>query len=141
MRTSDEVQAAMVAYLKSKSAITSLLKDSKEIRESYWQGVDFTYPNIRVCVDFVPSINGCGPDKADITIESFSEEKSSREAELLSNALTRLLHKHPFSVSVQLPNQSAVTVKFPIVVVEKTEKAERSIYGWLSRTLVRTQVV
>lgn len=141
MRTVDEVQAAMVAYLKSKPAVTSLLPDTKEIRESYWQGTDFSYPNIRVCVDFMPSINGCGPDKADITLESFSEEKSSRQAELLSSAMTKLLHKHPFSVTIQLPNQSSTTVKFPIVVVAKTDKAERSIFGWLSRTLLRVQVV
>lgn len=141
MRTVDEVQAAMIAYLKSKSAITSLLPSSSEIRESFWQSTDFSYPNVRVCVDFMPSINGCGPDKADVTIENFSEEKSSREAELLSAAESKLLHKHPFSIQIQLPNQSPVTVKFPIVVVARTDKAERSIYGWLSKTTVRVQVV
>lgn len=141
MRTVDEVQAAMIAYLKSKSAITSLLPSSSEIRESFWQSTDFSYPNVRVCVDFMPSINGCGPDKADVTIENFSEEKSSREAELLSAAESKILHKHPFSIQIQLPNQSPVTVKFPIVVVARTDKAERSIYGWLSKTTVRVQVV
>ncbi|HEY6021431.1 MAG TPA: hypothetical protein VIY48_16450 [Candidatus Paceibacterota bacterium] len=141
MRTSDEVRAAGLAYLKSKTVITSLLSSSGDIKEAQWQGVDFVYPAIRLSLDFLPSINGCGPDKAEFTIETFSEEKSSLQAETISAAMETLLHKHPFSVTIQLPNQSPKTIKFPIVVVTKVLKAERSIYGWRSQINLTTQVV
>jgi len=54
MLRNDEIQTAIVAYLKTKTAITSLLitEDNPtglvEIREDQWQGTEFDYPNIRV---------------------------------------------------------------------------------------------
>lgn len=140
-----ELQAAMVAYLKSQNSVTSLLSSggssATEIRECSWQGTDFQYPNIRVGVDLMPSINGCGPDKADYIIETFSDKKSSLEADTISSAMAKLLHKHPFSVTITLPLQSPVTLNFPVVVVVQVAKAERTIYGWLSKIQLRTQVV
>lgn len=141
MRTSDEVRAAGLAYFKSQTSITSLLASSGSIKEAQWQGTDFVYPAIRLSVDFMPSINRCGPDKAEWTIETFSEEKASMQAETISAALARLLHGHPFSIQIQLPNQPVTTVKFPVVIVTSVEKAERSIYGWRSQVNLSTQVV
>lgn len=141
MRTGDEARAALLAYLKSQSVITTLLASSGSIKEAQWQGVDFVYPAVRLSMDFIPSINGCGPDKAEFTIENFSEEKSSAQAETITSAMVKLLHKRPFSVSITLPSQAPVTVKFPIVVVTRVTRAERSIYGWKSQISLSTQVV
>lgn len=141
MRTSDEVRAGLLAYFKSKSNITSLLASSGSIKEAQWQGVDFVYPAIRISVDFIPSINGCGPDKAEFVVESFSEEKSSLQVETISAAMETLLHKHPFSVTITLPGHSPTVIKFPIVVVTRVLKAERSIFGWRSQIDLTTQVV
>lgn len=142
MRTSDEIRAAMLSYLKSKTSVTSLLGGGAvALKESKWQGSDFVYPAIRLSMDLMPSINGCGPDVADFVIETFSEEKSSLQADTISGVMAELLHKHPFSATIQLPSQSPATLKFPIVVVRKVEKAERSIYAWVSKIQLHTQVV
>lgn len=136
MRTSDEARAAMVAYLKTK--VTRC--QSEEIREAEYQSQDWVYPGIRVSVDFIPSVNGCGPDVADFVIESFSEQKSSLEAEQMSAEMVKFLHKHPFSRTITLPGSAPVTVQFPVVVVTSVERADRSIFAWLSRVRVHTQV-
>ena len=60
MRSIEEVQGAMISYLKSQSPVTSLLGGTTEIRESEWQGTDFVYPAVRLSIDWMPSVNGCG---------------------------------------------------------------------------------
>lgn len=145
MQTSDVLQAGMIAHIKSQTSVVALLTaggtGAQEVRECEWQSTDFKYPNIRVSVDLFPTINGCGPDKANFLIETFSEQKSSLEAETIASTMAKLFHKHPFSVTVTMPNQSPTTLKFPIVVVTEVMKAERSIYGWLSKVVLHTQVV
>lgn len=138
MQSSVNTKSAMLAYLKSQSVVTSLLNSSKEIRERQWQGEDFQFPAIRVSLDFMPSINGCGPDDADFVIEVFSDTPSSLEADTISGVISTLLHKRAFLETFGSPS---VTVKFPTVIVTKVDRAERSIYGWLSRVHVKTQVV
>lgn len=133
MRDTVEIKSAMLSYLKSQISVTSLLLNSKEIRESQWQGTDFSYPAIRISVDLFPSINGCGLDRADFVIETFVEEKSSLSADALSSSLYRLLHKHPFA---------SLGVKFPIVVVSKISKPIRTTYGtWKSDVTLTTQCI
>lgn len=136
MRTSDEARAAMVAYLKTKVTRCPAVS----IKETEYQSQDWTYPAERVSVDFAPSINRCGPDDADFVIESFSEEKSSLQAEQMSAEIVELLHGHPFSQTVTLPGSAPVTVQFPVVIVTGVEPVSRSIYAWLSRIRVHTQV-
>jgi hypothetical protein len=122
MPNNETVQGAWVAYLKSKSQITSLVAAS-QIKELEWQGQDFVYPGIRVSVDYYPSINGCGTDNFDVYLDVWSEQKSSLEAQHIAGALESLLNKHPFSQN---------GVKFPMVWVYKISKADRDIYGWKS---------
>lgn len=142
MQSNVSVKAGMIAYLKSQPTITGLLLASgTEIRERQWQGEDFIFPAIRVSLDFMPSVNGCGPDGADFLIEVFSEKPSSLEADTIAGALSALLHKRPFSVTITVPPSPPDTLKFPVVIVTKVDKAERSIYGWLSRVNLKTQVV
>ena len=121
-------QEAWIADLKTYSAVfnsgTSTNPFPLEIRETEWQGTDFTYPNIRVSLDFMPSINGCGPDDADVYIEVFSEEKSSKEATTIASMIVGLYHKHPFTSG---------GVDFSTVVVRKASAPERSIYAWVSK--------
>ena len=128
----ETVQANIITYLKSKTVVTSLLSTgAQEIREAEWQGEDFSYPNIRIGVDFMPAIEGCGPDDADITIDSFSAEKSSKQASHISAALKALLHKHPFQVG---------GMTFSTVVVRRVGRPERTIYGWMSQIDLFVQI-
>jgi hypothetical protein len=124
--TSYGVQTALIAYYKSQQAITSLLltPTGTEVRESQYQGVQFSYPAIRVYVDAYPSINGCGPDRVMMYTEVFSEQKSSREAKLIAATISSLLHKSIFT---------SKGLKFSMVRIVQEHAAERSIYAWKSK--------
>lgn len=124
MADNESTQAAWIAYLKSKTQLTSLLANAGQIKETQWQGDEFTYPAVRVHVDYMPSINGCGPDDIDVTIEVFSEEKSSKQAAHISAVLNSILQKRPFSQN---------GIKFPLVWVKKIHKPERDIFAWVSK--------
>lgn len=123
----ETAQAAWIAYLKSKTQLTSLLITSDtpngadEIRELEWQGDDFHYPNVRVSMNYFPSINGCGPDDLDVFIDVFSEQKSSKQASQIAAVIQSILQKHPFTQD---------GVKFPMVWVEKVDRPNRDIYAW-----------
>lgn len=116
-------QAAWVASLKSKPQITALLTNggANEVREQQYQGTDFEYPAVRVRVDFMPSINRCGVDNADVYIDVFSDEKSSKQAAHIAAIIQDLYHGHTMKYQSHL---------FPTLIVRKVKGPERSIYGW-----------
>jgi len=130
----EAVQADWIASLKSKPTVTSLLVGSgaEEIRECEYQGDKFIYPNIRVGCDYKPSINGCGPDDADVYIEVFSEQKSSKEAAHIASTIVPLYHKRAFRINGR---------KYSTVVVTKLDKPNRSIWAWVVKIHVFVQVV
>lgn len=101
MKRNDEIQAALVAYLKARSAITDELPaGATEIRENEWQGTEFTYPNVRVrMISNNAAFGGC--DRSDITlgIEVFSEQASSREADRIAGIINGVMHQRSFSSS------------------------------------------
>ena len=107
MITNNEAQAALVAWLKANTTITSL--DSNfptEIREETWQGEKFTYPNIRVMCEI--TAGECYDDIFSV-ISCFSEQDSSKEAQNIAGVIATELHNKPF-VQDSL-RFSALTVK------------------------------
>jgi hypothetical protein len=125
-------QAAWIAYLKSKTQLVALLDSSLQIKEQQWQGDEFKYPAIRVAVDYFPTVEGCGPDDIDVTIDVFSEQKSSKEAAHIAAVLQSILHKHTFSQN---------GLKFPMVNVQKIDKPFRDIFAWKISVPVKGLVV
>lgn len=121
--TPETFQAAWIESLKSKPTIIALLPNAKEIREAEWQGTDFQYPAIRVSLEFIPTIPYCGHEDANVFIEVFSAEKSSKQAVHITSEIFQLYHGHPFK---------AANVFFSTVVVRKIDKPEMSIFGWRS---------
>ena len=97
MRTVDEVQIALVEHLKADVALVALLSTSSQIKETQWQGTEFTYPAVRVENDVLPSIDGCSPDGVEITVYSLSETKTSKQCSLIAAEISRLLHCKTFS--------------------------------------------
>jgi hypothetical protein len=124
--TEESVQAAFISYLKSQPTLTSQFTgvSGTEIREYQWQGADFVYPALRIYVDVMPSINGCGTDTVKVCLEVFSEQKSSLQAKHISGTLVELLHKKRFK---------AGGLDFPMVRVVNTDRADRTIYAWKCR--------
>lgn len=101
MITNTEHREAWVQYLKSQASITGLLLDPNEIREASWKGELFTYPNIRVrAINVVPHINReCAQTTGTIAIDVFSEEKSSKQADVIAGAIANYIHGRTFSSS------------------------------------------
>lgn len=117
------IQAAWIAKLKSMSNLTSQLigVSGTAIKENQWQGADFVYPALRVYVDVYPSINGCGPDRAEVCTEVYDDFKSSIHVKHIGGILIADLHKHRFK---------SQGLDFLMVRVMKQKRAERSIFAW-----------
>lgn len=130
--TQEAVQADWIASLKSKSNITALLHNgAEEVRGCEYQSTNFNYNNIRIGVDFIPSIEGCGPDDADVYIEIFSDEKSPKEVSHIAGLIQTTYHKRPFSINGR---------RYSTVVVKKHLKPDRSIYAWTVKVPIFVQV-
>lgn len=130
--TAENVQADWIASLKSKSQITALLHNgAEEVRGCEYQSTQFFYNNIRVGVDFMPSLEGCGPDDADVYLEVFSDEKSPKEAAHIASLIQTTYHKIPFSINGR---------RYSTVVVRKIIKPDRSIYAWSVKVPIFVQV-
>jgi hypothetical protein len=129
-KTGNDIQAAWIAHMKSKTVITSLLANAGQIKELQWQGADFVYPAVRFSVTLMPAVNRC-LDTAEIVIDIFSEQKSSDQASTIAGAIQTLYHGHPFEQG---------GTKFPIVIVSKVNAPERSIYGWNSKVSIRARI-
>ena len=99
MLRNDQIQAAWVAYLKSKSAILAELKDNDEIREDDWGGTKFTYPNIRVrLIDNTPEAGrDCSLHSVTIATMAFSEETSSQQADRIAGIIMDTLQDTQFT--------------------------------------------
>lgn len=116
-------QEAWIANLKARPTFSSGTFP-EEIREAEWQSTDFVYPNIRVSLDFIPDITGCAPDKADVYIEVYSEEKSSKQAVTIASAILTLYHKKAFTQN---------GIKFSTVAIRKVFAPVRDVYAWMSK--------
>ena len=98
MLRNDQVQAAIVAYIKAQSTITVELKDgADEVREDNWQGTEFTYPNIRVrLITNEPADPECNLHSVTLSFLVFSEDPSSQEADRIAGIINNTLHGRSF---------------------------------------------
>lgn len=126
----EECKAAWVANLKIQPTVTAIV--GNEIREIDYQATDWTYPCVRVDVDFKPSINGCGPDDAYVDIICYTAEKSSKQSEHIASLIEDLYHKRPFTQNGHM---------FSTVVVQDVSKSTRSIFAWETTVKVFCQGV
>ncbi len=99
MLRNDQIQAAWVAYLKSNTNILAELTDNDEIREDFWQGTEFSYPNIRVRVVSNAPVAGRDCNLHDIVIGNltFSEQTSSQQADRIAGIIMTELHDKQFT--------------------------------------------
>jgi hypothetical protein len=88
----DAIQAAIVALLKANTALTDWLTDRSagdEIRETQWQGTEFSYPAVRVSVNAQypgETTSKCFLENGYFTfvVMSFSEHDSSQQCDQLA---------------------------------------------------------
>jgi len=121
----DEIQAAIVAYAKSKTDITDQLTDPEEVREDYWKGREFTYPNIRVrLISNQPQDPECSLHRVTLSFMVFSEEASSQQADRIAGIINNTLHGKSFS-SNSISFSTRTTNLIPAIAVsEKVWRAE-----------------
>ena len=118
--TPESFKIAWMDSLKAQPTLVAVV--GKEIRETEYQSTDWLYPNVRVALEFHPSIIRCGPDDADVDIEVYSEEKSSKEADHIASLIYSLYQGKPFESN---------GIKFSTVIVRKVTKPERTIFSWV----------
>lgn len=96
MISDEKIQADLIAKIRTLSTVVAALPNVNEIREFYWQGDEFAYPNIRLDLesnDYVfDEQAGCSLWEIEFSLYVFSEERSSKQCStikgLLENALT-----------------------------------------------------
>jgi hypothetical protein len=77
-----------------------MLGTDGQIKESQWQGTDFTYPAVRLGNDIIPNDKDCPPDTVEGTISVFTEEKSSKRCSQISSEIAKILHRTSFTSAV-----------------------------------------
>lgn len=96
-----DIQAAWVAKSKSSIAITNHVP-ATEIREDRWKGTNFAYPNIRIKLgDLVPNTSNpnCQIFKSPVSFLIFTEEKSSKQADDISEVICNEFWGKSFTVN------------------------------------------
>jgi hypothetical protein len=95
----DQIQAAWIARLDGIATILAELDDTDEIREDFWQGDEFSYPNIRVRIVSNTPQAGRDCNLHDIVIgtQVFSEEASSQQADRIAGIIMTELHDTQFT--------------------------------------------
>jgi len=98
MRRNDEIQAAIVVYLKSNSTITGTVS-AEEIREDQYQGREFSYPNVRVrLISNTPiGSDDCELSRVNLSIMVFTEDASSLNADRIAGIINSVLHGRSFA--------------------------------------------
>lgn len=99
----DLIQSALIALAKGKSDITDEVT-AAEIREDFWHGVEFSYPNIRLnLISCIPTEKLCNKWSFNLSWQIFSEENSSYQASKIAGIINNALHDKQFtSNSIQL---------------------------------------
>jgi hypothetical protein len=124
-------KAAWIANIKSfPSMITPIIPD--EVKDVEYQSTDWIYPCIRISLEFRPASIYCGPDDADVEIEVWSAEKSSKQSVHIASMIFEQYHGHPFSQG---------DIRFSTSVVRKIEKPDRTVYGWVTKVHIFCQGV
>jgi hypothetical protein len=135
MKTVEEVQIALLAYLKAQASLVTLLTVSNNIKETQWQGTDFVYPAVRVGNDVLPSQDGCKPDEVEGAILCFSEQKSSKQCSQIASEVSKILHRLSFTSPVN-------SVKFMRIYVTRVTYPSQ-VEGttiWQSQVQITAQV-
>jgi hypothetical protein len=93
----EQVQAGLITYLKSLTALVTALGNSSQIKEYYYQGTDFVYPGVRLQMGIARAEGepDCGRWLLTFYVLCFSEQKSSKECAQLASIVGRIHGAQP----------------------------------------------
>jgi hypothetical protein len=130
--TNNEIQAAVVGWLKSKPLIVVEILDSDEIKEEQWQGTMFVYPAIRVRLisNRPESRQGC-IQPITLGIQVYTEDASSKNCDRIAGIIGKEVHDKQFSTSGFL---------FGMFVTDLVPAYRRDAQTWMSEVLIKADV-
>lgn len=98
MKSNEDIQAALLTYLKAQTSITTLLSDTHEIREDQWSARNFVYPNVRVnLINQRLEVTHDCPSTVNGSVLIYSETNSSKQADDIAGAVATSLHQKAFT--------------------------------------------
>lgn len=130
--TNNEIQAAIVTWLKSRTLITNEILDSDEIKEEQWQGTAYVYPAIRVRLISNKPENkqGC-VQPITLGIQVYTEDASSKNCDRIAGIIGKELHSKQFSASGFL---------FGMFITDLVPAYRRDAQTWMSEVLIKADV-
>ena len=102
MKRNDEIQAALIAYLKADAIITAQLANAGQIKEDQYQGTNFVYPAVRLNLISNEPLNqdaNCPHTRITLSILVYTEADSSLEADRIAGIINGELHSQQFIAS------------------------------------------
>lgn len=116
-----DIQKFLVQYLK----LGSLGVLTEEIRENWWRGDTYSYPNIRVRVtnQEIPN-NICKISDGFATISIYSEDYSSEECQNIGYAVANYLKDKNVSDST-VSNNTIKSIKFVVLSIGGAEEEDK----------------
>jgi hypothetical protein len=127
---SDQVRDAIIDKIKANTTIMALLSDSNEVREAYWSGSEFTYPNYRVRINSITPFQDCYQN-LDASILCYSEQASSQEAEEMAGTIANEFHAQSFIQD---------SIRFTHIVVDIIPAIKQDVRTWRSEVQLASLV-
>lgn len=130
--TNNEIQAAIVTWLKSRTLITNELYDSEQIKEEQYQGTLSVYPAIRVHLISNKPENkqGC-VQPITLGIQVYTEDSSSKNCDKIAGIIGKELHSKQFSASGFL---------FGMFITDLVPAYRRDAQTWMAEVLIKADV-
>lgn len=98
MIRNDQIQRAIMTYLKESTDMLGELSDNDEVREDQWQGREFSYPNYRLRLLNQPvPLHDCDDSVIEFQVQARSEESSSQKSDRMAGVAANYLHRKSFT--------------------------------------------
>ena len=130
--TPTKFREAWITDLKAQPTLITMVGRADRIKENEYQSTDWVYPAVRVSLEFIPSINRCGSDDANVEIDCYSEQKSSKEASDIASLIYELYQGKPFEAN---------GIRFSTVIIRNVAKPEKDIFAWMVKVKIFCQGV
>lgn len=95
MIPNDTLQAAIVSMLKANTALVAELANSNQVKESQYQGDDYSFPAVRVRLGTQTPYAAnptCGIGTLPFAVLVFSEQKSSQQCDHIAGVVSTEFH-------------------------------------------------
>jgi len=126
----DQVRAAIIASMKANATILATLTDTDEIRESSWNGTEFSYPNYRVRINQIPKRDDCYQE-LEASIYCYSEKQSSQEAEEMAGTVANEYDDTAFTQS---------GIRFNSISVDIIPAIKETNLEWRGEVILRSAI-